>query len=528
MLGLNFQQWILSLPRVAPYVGGSTQHHHIASGSPWAAVASSSSCCEALSNSLGSDSVVFPDDAAYPSTIGSFFSSRNHDLHPSCVAFPKSAQDVSTAVQVLSLGAQVWSGKCQFGIRGGGHTPFKGAANIDGGIVLDTLHLPSSGLSPNHETITVSPSTTWDQVYEGLAEKNRSTLGTKVAGVGVGGAATSCGVSYFSPRHGFICDMVENFEVVLATGDVVNANIKENPRLWKALRGGSNNFGVVTALTLRTFEQGVFWGGQTFHDIDTRKQHFRTVEQITNSHPFDPYAHFVTSLVMTNMTRDWFVANSLQYTKSNPPMPEPKVFKPFLDVPQTPPFPGAPPNTLRVDDVTGYSREFAAPLTYPKRWSFATISFAPNAGFMEQFFQMANDAMQTFFDLPGFVLALNYQAIPTVQSERHRGLDSLGPVHTEGNMVFIHWTLGFDQSEVDSEDAIQQVVQQLFEDANEKAKSMNVHRNYIQHTYAEQWQNPYDSRSKGTVRDLLETSRMYDPLQVFQKQVPGGFKLPQL
>ena len=471
---------------------------------------------------------MFPYDAAYSPTIGSFFSARNFDLHPSCVALPKSAHDVSKAVQVLSLGANVWSDQCQFGIRGGGHTPFKGAANIDGGIVIDTSNLPSSGLSPDHETITVSPSTRWVQVYQTLAAHNRSTLGTKVAGVGVGGSATSCGVSYFSPRHGFICDMVENFEVVLATGDIVNANVKENPRLWKALRGGSNNFGVVTALTLKTFEQGPFWGGQTFHALDTRKQHFKTIADLTNSQHYDPYAHYITSLVMTNMTPSWFVANSLQYTKSDPPVPEPKVFKPFLDVEQTPPFPGAPPNTLRIDDVTGYSLEFQAPLTYPKRWQFATISFAPNADLMEEFFQLANKAMEPYFHLPGFVLALNFQAIPTVQSERHRGSDSLGPIHTEGNLIFIHWTLGFDESAADKEDTIYSAVKQLFEDANNKAKDMNAYRAYIQHTYAEQWQDPYKSRSKSTIRDLVETSQLYDPLQVFQKQVPGGYKLPQL
>jgi len=105
----------------------------------------------------------------------------------------------------------MWDGQCQFAIRGGGHTPFKGAASIDQGIVLDLLHLPTKGLSPDLGTVTVPPSLAWDMVYELLDEYSLSTLGTKVAGVGVGGAATSCGVSYFSPRYGFICDMVENY-----------------------------------------------------------------------------------------------------------------------------------------------------------------------------------------------------------------------------------------------------------------------------------------------------------------------------
>lgn len=63
-------------------------------------------------------------------------------------------------------------------------------------------------------------------------------------------------MSFFAPRYGFACDNVINFEVVLASGDIVNANAHENPDLWFALKGGSNNFGVVTRFDLRTFKQG--------------------------------------------------------------------------------------------------------------------------------------------------------------------------------------------------------------------------------------------------------------------------------
>jgi hypothetical protein len=69
-------------------------------------------------------------------------------------------------------------------------------------------------------------------------------------------------------------------------------------------------------------------------------------------------------------------------------------------------------------------------------------------------------------------------------------------------------------------------VQDLFQAVNAKAKELGQYREYLQSTYAEAWQNPFDSRSKGTVKEMMETSKKYDPLQVFQKQVPGGFKLP--
>lgn len=42
-----------------------------------------------------------------------------------------------------------------------------------------------------------------------------------------------------------------NFEVVLADGSIVNANANEHRDLWRALKGGSGNFGFVTRVDTR-------------------------------------------------------------------------------------------------------------------------------------------------------------------------------------------------------------------------------------------------------------------------------------
>lgn len=54
----------------------------------------------------------------------------------------------------------------------------------------------------------------------------------------------SGGLSFYSTREGFICDNVINFEVVVASGEILNANCQKNPDLWAALRGGGNNLGM--------------------------------------------------------------------------------------------------------------------------------------------------------------------------------------------------------------------------------------------------------------------------------------------
>jgi FAD/FMN-containing dehydrogenase len=72
------------------------------------------------------------------------------------------------------------------------HTPFKGAATLDQGIVIDLARLPSAGLSHDGKTMTVSPARKWDDLYEELDPLNLTVIGGRVAGVGVGGLVLGC------------------------------------------------------------------------------------------------------------------------------------------------------------------------------------------------------------------------------------------------------------------------------------------------------------------------------------------------
>ena len=60
------------------------------------------------------------------------------------------------------------------------------------------------------------------------------------------------------------CDNVVSYEAVLANGTIVTASATSNPDLYFALRGGGNQFAIVTKMTLKTYEvgdHGTVWGG---------------------------------------------------------------------------------------------------------------------------------------------------------------------------------------------------------------------------------------------------------------------------
>ena len=77
--------------------------------------------------------------------------------------------------------------------------------------------------------------------------------------------------------------------------------------LFKALKGGTSNFGVVTRFDMRTFEQGKFWGGFIGQDISTRFQQFKYFESFAESKNYDPYSALINSYAFTKVT-GWFIS----------------------------------------------------------------------------------------------------------------------------------------------------------------------------------------------------------------------------
>jgi hypothetical protein len=62
---------------------------------------------------------------------------------------------------------------------------------------------------------------------------------------------------------------------VLANGSVTNVNFESHPDLYWALRGGGNNFGIVTYFDLECHEQTEVWGGNNFYllsDVQSRRK----------------------------------------------------------------------------------------------------------------------------------------------------------------------------------------------------------------------------------------------------------------
>lgn len=140
--------------------------------------------CIALSLVLGSK-LSFPSDTAYILSSQSYFAQQENELSPICIITPTTSKDVSLAIRSLSVLHAV-SG-CRFAIRGGGHTPFAGSANINNGVIINMQSMKGVKVNSDQSLVSVGAGETWGDIYMKLDDQGLSTTGGRVSRVGVGG-----------------------------------------------------------------------------------------------------------------------------------------------------------------------------------------------------------------------------------------------------------------------------------------------------------------------------------------------------
>lgn len=187
--------------------------------------------------------MLFATDPEYEPRIETYWA-LNTRLHPWCLVQPENTAEVSTAVTAL-LGAGDGAGDWHIAVRSGGHH-LAYTNNIDHGVTIDLGKMDQAVYDNETNIASIGPGGRWKNVYAELHKQGVLVTGGRDGDVGVGGFLLGGGLTYFMGRQGFGVDSVKNFEVVLANGTVVNANSEENSDLWKALKGGGNNFGIVT------------------------------------------------------------------------------------------------------------------------------------------------------------------------------------------------------------------------------------------------------------------------------------------
>lgn len=441
---------------------------------------------------------------------------------PACYATPFTAQQVANVI------ATAKAYQCPFAIRGGGHSADLGASNSPGGITLNLGALNSTDVSKNMSSVSVGAGQRWGNVYTALGLLNLTAVGGREYPVGVAGFTLGGGISYFSGLYGLACDNVLNYEVVLANGHVVNAN-RTGPYsdLFKGLRGGSNNLGVVTRFDLVAYQQGLMYGGfVTYSDSPSvQKALLKAFVKFCYDQTTDPRAATFLSIDYTSNNYGWGAGPS--YTQ---PVVQSTVFDDFY----TPELEAAKQVDLRkITTHTELAVELAATQPYGRRQQFYTASFEPNEELLNKMFQIWRDEVKRVLAIGvksptglSATFAVQPISVGTMKLMAKNGGNVLGLAGRKKPLFVLSMAWPWDSPEDD--DLIMGAEQNIIDKCVAVATQMGLFNQFLYTNYAaaDQESKVIAGYGQQNVKFLRALSKKYDPEGVFQKLVPGGSKLP--
>src|SRR5260370_32896141 len=131
-------------------------------------------------------------------------------------------------------------------VYGGGHG-VTGTAVVDAGLCIDLRGMKGIEVDPEARTVRAEAGLTWGEFDAATQAHGLAVTGGRMTTTGIGGLALGSGSGWLERKFGYTCDNLVRAEVVTADGHRVVASHDENADLFWGLRGGSGNFGVVTA-----------------------------------------------------------------------------------------------------------------------------------------------------------------------------------------------------------------------------------------------------------------------------------------
>ncbi|KAJ3521485.1 hypothetical protein NMY22_g12295 [Coprinellus aureogranulatus] len=216
-------------------------------------VAAYSDVCAEIASSLPTTSFVHYTGSESFKNLTEHWASSSNQV-PACVVEPRTPDDVAKVLQIIG------KTRTPFAVQGAGHATNPGFSSTEG-VHISTRGFQSVEYDETTKLVKFGAGLKWEELYAALEPYGVNVPGGRAPGVGVGGFILGGGYSWYTNQVGLTIDSVEAFELVKPNGEIVEVTHDSDPDLFFALKGGGNNFGIVTKFTLKTFPQGKVWGG---------------------------------------------------------------------------------------------------------------------------------------------------------------------------------------------------------------------------------------------------------------------------
>ncbi|KAJ5690414.1 hypothetical protein N7462_004806 [Penicillium macrosclerotiorum] len=473
---------------------------------------STSAGCSALKKPLG-DSLFFSRSAVYQYETKNFWSNTEL-LSPGCVFRPQSSSQLAKGLDALV------SANAEFAVRGGGHMGIRGSNNINDGVLIVMSNLTTLELNQDKSIISVGPGYRWSDVYSYLAQYDLTAAGGRLGPVGVPGLLLAGGVNFYGNQVGFACNTVVNYEVVLANGSIIEVNKNSHPDLFWALKGGSSNFGIVTRFDMETIKSPKVWAGSYTVSAQYIDQFLAAAAKYA-SDIYDPKTHIVPALVPGNPT---LASVILFYDSDNTSYPG--IFKPFTDIP-------AISSTLDFKTVSEFAAETGEMVV--KGINDVFVAGTVKGTTYDELHQGISLINTTFFSqLPKLYRQIPAANISTIQLDwQPIGADWIKASEARGGNA-----LGLDSSKVylcyaevvewigsAYDDIVATWVEETTYMINNATQKAGLYDSFNYMGDAAGFQSIFPGYGETNHQQLIKTAQKYDPHAVFQKLMPGGFKV---
>ncbi|KAK4207588.1 bifunctional solanapyrone synthase [Rhypophila decipiens] len=464
--------------------------------------------CDELVRGLGPSTVVLPSDPRY-ANISTENWSQTTWKRPACIAVPSKALQVQQVVKTLV------KKNVPFAIRSGGHSPNPLDASIDGtGVLISTGYLNVVTFDPVTKLASLGPGARWKEVYSVLDKHRVTVVGGRVLDVGVGGLLLGGGLSYLTDLYGMACDNIVSYQVVLANGDLVHATERSHRDLFWALKGGANNFGVVTEFKLKTYPIYLVWGSVRVFAATQTQAVLQAVQAYQSQPNKDLYANMVLNVVPTNYT----VILTMVYLK---PVEKPSAFRFFYHLTPLSEYSSIMPLSTLMS---------LFPAATLPRWTWWTLSFKPSGTLYTQMSNLlaTSPEVKTIQHLTAGTMVGTVQPINQNVALAGRRANSVGGnvLGLEAvNQTWISLNAGWwDQKDDKKVHAAVFVLGRKIQRLVQPWAQID----YIFMNDANADQGVIGSYGRVNVLRLKLVKWAYDPLGAFSRLVKGGQKVPAL
>ncbi|KAI4213892.1 MAG: hypothetical protein LQ351_003587 [Letrouitia transgressa] len=405
--------------------------------------------------------------------------------------------------------------------RSGGHMPVRGHASTQFGVMIATTHFTQKTITklPNklgYNYLSAGPAFRWQEIYEFLDPTGFLVAGGRVSSVGssllLGG-----GLSYLSSTLGWAANNVVQYEIVTAQGDILNVNKNQYADLFWALKGSSNNYGIVTRYDLRLFPSTAMYGGTVVWPANATRQYLDAQKHfiLPGGGSYDDKAAVMPNFNYNPQTGTPSSGTVLLY---NAPVDKPKALENFTAIPVESGSAKVQSYSQITSTTSGY-----APRTL--RWSFYNTAILSSEDTMDIIYNTTTSLADQMLKNTNCSVGSAIQPVTVdhLKAAKAAGGDALDLDPARGAfviaLIFVNWHNAADDT------LIKTYTDRVLASIERQTKAKGLYYPWLFLNDAGVTQDPISTYGYGkSLPRLKAVSRKYDPSGFFQKNVPG-FKL---